>query len=178
MKYGYAIRVVVAALPLFAAPAQAEIHFPAPRDLTGEISSYYHRGAEHEARYLTIHYRALQEYAAKPMEKYAKLEAVMIEFTEDPHAPDDAKEKVIASVEASLAHLAAFRKCPRLKYVVLHAGDFLFIRSAEKFPYGYSGPDTVSAAEGANLQRLNARFGKKIEKLLPGIIVYGLNWGW
>lgn len=161
-----------------ALPSAGEIKFPAPDDLIETIGNYsYPKNAE-SSRFMIIRGESLEYLASIPLDRYRNLEAVVIEFTEDPAAEDAKKEKAISTVEKNLHHLINLRKSRNLKYLVLHTGEFLFIRAADALPYKSIDPAVKVSADRINLERLNKRFGKKLEELLPGVTVYGHNWGW
>lgn len=161
-----------------ALPSVSEIRYPTPEDLVKDIYNYSYPAGKHIIRYMIIRGQNLDYLASIQLEQYQNLEAVVIEFTEDPAAADAIKEKQIAVVEKMLPHLVNLRKCRSLKYLVLHTGECLFIRNADGFACKSSDPGTRSKADRLNLERLNIRFGKKLEELLPGITVYAHTWGW
>ena len=174
------IRIIFSVLILFliVLPSSGEIHFPTPDGLIQDIYNYSYPSDASISRYIIIRGESLDYLAGLPLDKYLKLEVVIVEFTEDPAAEDAKKEKIISTVEKNLQHLKNLRKCRNLKYVVLHTGEFLFIRKADGLQYNSSDYETRRKADRLNLERLNMRFGKKMEQILPGITVYAHNWGW
>lgn len=165
-------------LLFMALPSVAEVHFPTPVDLIAAVDNYSYPADARLSRYMVIRGDNLDYLASLPLEQYCELEAVVIEFTESPEAPDELKEKKIAAIEKNLTWLINLRKCAKLKQVVLHTGEYLFIRTRDRLPYRGTDPSTRMKAGRLNLERLNERFGKKLEEILPGVIFYAHNWGW
>ncbi len=154
------------------------IDFPTPAELVTSIGNYSQPSDMRKARYLTVSGESMEMLAGMPFEQYTALEAVMIEFTENPESSDEARERVIAGIERKLPVLSGLRRCNSLKYLVLHTGEFLFIRAADGIRYNNGDPASRSKADRLNLERLNARFGAKLARILPGIKVYAHTWGW
>jgi len=159
-------------------PAAGEILYPTPDDLISATDNYSYPGNMTAFKYFKIHLDNFEMLKGMPLEKYENLEAVVIEFGGNPDAPDTVKEKLIVSLENKLPLLSHLRKCPRLKYLVMHTGEFLFIRSTDGLPYNNSDPTNRKKAAILNLERLDRRFGKKLSDMLPGIKIYAHNWGW
>lgn len=175
------IKPVFVSLMIFTAftiPAAGQIEFPTPDEIINMIFNYDYPAVEKETRFLTIRGQELDTLPARRLDEYKNLEAVTIEFTENPEAPDSVKEKLIADIEKKLPYLACLKKCPGLKYVIFHAGVYLFIRSVDKLPYNSGSSSIDIKADRLNLERLNSRFGKKLTEILPGIKIYAHNWGW
>ncbi len=160
-------------------PAAGQIE-PVPEDIIQQIYNYDYPVDLKQTKYLTIRGENLDELKNMKPGDYKNLEALIIEFNEDPAASDDVKEKKIVTVEKKLGNLACLRNYPSLKYLVLHVGVFLFIRSTDNLPYNSNDKSIQEKADRLNLERLNARFGKKISGMLKQtkIKVYAYNWGW
>lgn len=159
-------------------PAAGQIESPTPDEITNRIYNYSYPSDEKEAKYLTIRGEELDDLAGRHPEEYKNLEAVIIEFTENPEAPDSIKEKLIADIEKKLPNLACLLKCSRLKYIIFNVGEFLFIRSTDNIKYNSGDNSLDQEAARLNLERLNMRYGKKIKKIVPGIKIFAHNWGW
>ncbi len=170
--------MLLAVLAAAAAGSAWGIDFPTPADLVQSIGNYSPPADTRKAKYLTVSAEGMEMFAGMRLDQHTALEAVMIEFTENPEASDEAKEKVIAGIERRLPVLSALRQCRSLKYLVLHAGEFLFIRKADGIRYLKGDTSSRARAERLNLERLNARFGAKLAGMLPGVKVYAHTWGW
>ncbi len=155
-----------------------EILFPPPENLLSAIRNYSHPADERNARYLILMPENLDSLSAKPLSLYTSLEAVILQFAENPESSDTSKESMILSVERKLPMLSHLRKCPQLKYLVIQTGEYLFIRSTDRIPYSGAHPSIRQKADILNLERLDKRFGKMLSELLPGIKVYAYNGSW
>lgn len=101
--------------------------------------------------------------------RYPEIEWVVIGFAIFPDAPDVDKEAVLKRFDNNLKYLTGLKKCRKLKYIVLKAGEMIFIKAAEKEKMEVNLYDL-------NLERCEKRYAEKIEKILPGIVIYGQNW--
>lgn len=157
--------------------AYAPVRYPTPPELIQRIADDAARDDATRC-FLTCQGTDLSFMAGLDCKKYPRLEGVVVEFTADPADPDEKKEKVIAAVERNLVHLSRLKQCPRFRYLVLHTGEFLFIRAADRLPCRGGNPAIKRRADLLNLERTDRRFGKRLDNILPGVTVYAHNWEW
>ncbi|MEM9982487.1 MAG: hypothetical protein AAF734_08325 [Bacteroidota bacterium] len=98
--------------------------------------------------------------------KLTALEVLEIKMTEDPEAEDNWKAAVIEEAKKNMQHLAAFKKAPKLKWVIFAVGEQLFFKANEQ------------ATPGGNLQRAYSTLGKQAESLLPNVTITAYHWEW